>query len=115
MKAVREVVLPGWGLGRDLDMVELRGPGGAGERGGRCRFDRWRPAPQRGGEARRKLEEVVERVMEPERLLEAVRALPAIRQEVVDRVKAEIEAGTYETPEKLDRLAERLLEELGEG
>ncbi len=96
-------------------MVELRGPGGAGERGGRCRFNRWRPAPQRGGEARRKLDEVMERAMEPERLLEAVRALPAIRQEVVDRVKAEIAANRYETPEKIERLAERLLEEFGEG
>jgi hypothetical protein len=57
----------------------------------------------------------MERAMEPERLLEAVRALPAIRQEVVDRVKAEIAAGRYETPEKIERLAERLLEELGEG
>jgi len=95
-------------------MVELRGPGGAGEPGGRLRMGRYRPASRRGGEARRKLDEVEERAMLPGRLLEAVRAMPGIRRGLVDRLKVEIEAGTYETPEKIERLAERLLEELEE-
>jgi hypothetical protein len=32
-----------------------------------------------------------------------------IRQDLVDRVRREIEAGTYETPEKWDAALERLL------
>jgi hypothetical protein len=35
---------------------------------------------------------------------------PAIRHELVARVRREIEAGTYETPEKLDAALARLLE-----
>lgn len=38
--------------------------------------------------------------------------LPEVRAELVDRVRAEIAAGTYETPEKLQRAVERMLEEL---
>ena len=38
--------------------------------------------------------------------------LPEIRAELVDRVRAEIAAGTYETPEKLQRAVERMLDEL---
>jgi negative regulator of flagellin synthesis FlgM len=37
----------------------------------------------------------------------------AIRQDVVDRVRAEIAAGTYETPDKLDAALDRLLDEIG--
>lgn len=95
-------------------MVELRGPGGAGERAGRLRGSRFSPATRRGGEARRKLDEVEARAMLPGRLLEAVRAMPEVRRDLVERLKLEIAAGTYETPEKIDRLAERLLGELEE-
>ncbi len=35
--------------------------------------------------------------------------LPEVRAELVQRVKAEIAAGTYETPEKLEAALERLL------
>jgi negative regulator of flagellin synthesis FlgM len=38
--------------------------------------------------------------------------LPQIRADLVARVKGEIQAGTYETPEKLDVAIQRLLEEL---
>ena len=38
--------------------------------------------------------------------------IPPIRADLVARVKAEIEAGTYETPEKLAAAVTRLLEEL---
>lgn len=41
-----------------------------------------------------------------------VQELPAVRAEVVNRVKAEIAAGTYETPEKIDVAIDRLMEEL---
>ena len=36
-----------------------------------------------------------------------------IRQERVNAIRAEIAAGTYETPEKLDAAVERLLNEIG--
>ncbi len=39
----------------------------------------------------------------------------AVRQQLVDRVKAEIAAGVYETPEKLDKAAEGLARDLGIG
>ena len=37
---------------------------------------------------------------------------PAIRQELVDRVRREIEAGTYDTPEKWEAALDCLLERL---
>lgn len=37
--------------------------------------------------------------------------LPATRADLVARVRAEIQAGTYETPEKLDIAIQRLMEE----
>jgi anti-sigma28 factor (negative regulator of flagellin synthesis) len=40
--------------------------------------------------------------------------LPAVRKELVERVKAQIQAGTYETPDKLDAAIAGLLKELGE-
>ncbi len=41
-----------------------------------------------------------------------VRELPEIRWDLVNEVRAEIEAGTYETPERIDATVEILLEEL---
>lgn len=37
-----------------------------------------------------------------------------IRQELVERVRREIAAGSYETPEKWEKALERLLERLDE-
>ena len=39
-------------------------------------------------------------------------ALPDVRQDRVDELRAEIEAGAYETPEKLDIATDRLLTEM---
>lgn len=36
-----------------------------------------------------------------------------VRQDLIDRVRAEIEAGTYETPDKIEGAVENLLDELG--
>jgi len=47
------------------------------------------------------------------RLAEQVRQMPEIRQELVDRIRAQIASGSYETPEKLDLAVERLLDEIG--
>ena len=38
--------------------------------------------------------------------------LPPVRTELVERVKAQIVAGTYETTEKLDIAADRLMDDL---
>jgi anti-sigma28 factor (negative regulator of flagellin synthesis) len=41
-----------------------------------------------------------------------VHNIPEIRTDLVARVKAEIEAGTYETEERLQITVEKLMEEL---
>ena len=41
-----------------------------------------------------------------------LQSLPDVRQELVDRVRSEIEAGTYETPEKLDEAMKGLAADL---
>ena len=41
-----------------------------------------------------------------------VQQIPDVRADLVARVKQEIKAGTYETPEKIDIAAERLLDDL---
>jgi len=37
----------------------------------------------------------------------------AVRQDLVNRIRSEIAAGTYETPAKLDAAVDRLLDEIG--
>lgn len=46
-------------------------------------------------------------------LISRVRDVPDIRTERVAEIRAAIEAGTYETDEKLDLAVERLLDEIG--
>ena len=45
------------------------------------------------------------------RLLDRLRLLPDIRQDLVDRVRSEIDADTYDTPEQLDAAAIAMYEE----
>ncbi len=45
-------------------------------------------------------------------LLSRIHDLPDVRQDVVDRVRAEIAGGTYETPDKIDVAVSRLLDEI---
>ena len=45
-------------------------------------------------------------------LVAKVHQLPEIRTELVERIKAEIAAGTYETPERLEIAVSRLTDEL---
>jgi len=45
-------------------------------------------------------------------LVEQVHQMPDIRQDRVAAIRAQIAAGTYETPEKLDLAMERLLDEI---
>jgi anti-sigma28 factor (negative regulator of flagellin synthesis) len=46
------------------------------------------------------------------RLAAKVHELPDIRADVVERVKAEIAAGTYENDERIDVAVDRILDEL---
>jgi anti-sigma28 factor (negative regulator of flagellin synthesis) len=46
------------------------------------------------------------------RLSSKVADVPEVRTDLIERVKAEIAAGTYETPERLDATADRLLKDL---
>ncbi|MBN2291207.1 MAG: flagellar biosynthesis anti-sigma factor FlgM [Pirellulales bacterium] len=46
-------------------------------------------------------------------MVEKVNQIPDIRQDRVDAIRAQIEAGTYETDEKIQTAVERLLDEIG--
>ena len=43
------------------------------------------------------------------KLLDKLRNVPEVRQEKVDALKAQIEAGTYDTPERIDAMVSKLL------
>ncbi|HUU82852.1 MAG TPA: flagellar biosynthesis anti-sigma factor FlgM [Phycisphaerae bacterium] len=47
-------------------------------------------------------------------LLSRARELPEVRLDRISRLKAEIDSGTFETPERLEGTVERLLAELQE-
>ena len=42
-----------------------------------------------------------------------LRSMPEVRRTLVERIRAEIEAGGYETPERINGTIEAVLEELG--
>ena len=46
-------------------------------------------------------------------MIDRVKETPDIRQDRVDSIRAQIEAGTYETDEKLEIALSRLLDEIG--
>ncbi len=48
------------------------------------------------------------------RLMNQIRQLPEVRQDLIDRIKDEIDAGTYDTPEKMDAAVEGLAAEIRE-
>ncbi len=56
---------------------------------------------------RRSIDDAVE-LSDRARLLARLKQLPEVREDLVARVRAEIAAGTYETPEKVDAALERL-------
>jgi anti-sigma28 factor (negative regulator of flagellin synthesis) len=47
-------------------------------------------------------------------LLSRLAELPDVRQGLIDRVRAEIASGTYETPDKIDALLEDLNQDLSQ-
>lgn len=46
------------------------------------------------------------------RYLSMTREVPPIRAELVERIRSEIESGTYETPERIEAAIERMRDEL---
>ena len=48
------------------------------------------------------------------RYLQRLREVPPVRQELVDRIKGELESGTYETPEKFAEALDALLDDFAE-
>ncbi len=44
-------------------------------------------------------------------LLSKLRAMPEVRQELIDEVRAKIEQGGYDTPEKLDQAMNEMISE----
>ncbi|MCB9838374.1 MAG: flagellar biosynthesis anti-sigma factor FlgM [Phycisphaeraceae bacterium] len=48
-------------------------------------------------------------------LLSRLRELPAVRQDLINQVRAAIERGEYDTPEKFDAAVEKLIAEQTEG
>lgn len=49
------------------------------------------------------------------RLAAKISELPDVRSDLVAQAKAQIEAGTYETPERIEATVDRLMEELFPG
>lgn len=80
--------------------------GGVRESAARSAARHETPAPINRGTDQVQLSEVA-------RLLQKLRDLPEVREDLVSRVKAEIENGTYETEDKLDAALNELAGEIG--
>jgi negative regulator of flagellin synthesis FlgM len=52
-------------------------------------------------------------ISEAGRLVDQARELPDVRQDLVNRIRSQIAAGTYETPDKMSVALDRLLDEIG--
>jgi negative regulator of flagellin synthesis FlgM len=46
------------------------------------------------------------------KLAARIQEIPDVRTELVERVKVEVAAGTYETPERLDLAVDRLMDDM---
>ena len=51
-------------------------------------------------------------ISEVAQLMGKLRSLPEIREDVVNQLRHQIESGTYETPQRIERTVEILLDEL---
>jgi len=69
------------------------------------------PLPTEGNTVRRNTVDSVD-LSSAARHLEQQHGESTVRQNLVQRVRASIEAGTYETPQRLDQAARALLQEL---
>lgn len=52
-------------------------------------------------------------ISERARFLNKLSAMPAVRAELIDRVRQEIAAGTYETEDRLEQAIDSMIDELG--
>lgn len=68
--------------------------------------DRTVAAPRRGADR-------VE-VSDVSRLIARLNELPSVRADLVDRVRSEINAGTYDTQDRFDLALDALIDDLGE-
>ncbi|MCD6304126.1 MAG: flagellar biosynthesis anti-sigma factor FlgM [Planctomycetes bacterium] len=68
-------------------------------------------SPQVPAAAVRDVSDVVE-ISTAAALAAKIQQIPDIRADLVARVKQEIEAGTYETPERIDIAVDRLMEDM---
>lgn len=51
-------------------------------------------------------------ISEEARLMSRLRAMPEVRQDLIDRVRRELAMGTYETEDKIDGLLDRVIEDI---
>ena len=74
-----------------------------------------RPSPQarQGGSRVASMPPDRVEISEVATYMEKLQRMSDIRRELVDRVRVEIEAGRYETPERIDATVDILLDELG--
>lgn len=68
-------------------------------------------APQASGDAPTRGTDSVE-LSSTSQLLSRLAELPDVRQDLVDRVKAQIAKGDYDTPEKLDKALDAMIDEV---
>ena len=90
--------------------MEIQGPGGIS---GPSRIDPQRMAPERTGgpESAGKVGDRAE-ISEAARLLNMLASVPDVRMDRVRELQELITSGQYETPERIERAVEKLLEEL---
>jgi anti-sigma28 factor (negative regulator of flagellin synthesis) len=51
-------------------------------------------------------------VSDQARLMARMKSMPDVRQNLIDQIKRQIQAGTYDTPERLDTALDRMIDEL---
>ncbi len=92
--------------GKDMDTVRQRKAGG-NRKSLEVRNESAPRPKRRGARHGQQSNELVEWTLK-------ARMMPDVRSDLVAQLRAEIEAGTYETPEKLDAAIEGLLADLGD-
>jgi len=91
--------------------MEVRGVGSVGGALPADRASPAKPAEQlRAAEALSPTDEVEISAMG--RLLDDASRMPGVREQRLAQIRAEIEAGTYDTPERLEAAVDRMLREL---
>lgn len=70
-----------------------------------------RPAPQQTAAGQGRAHDLADFSI-ASKLLSRLSDLPDVRHDLIARIKSEIEAGTYETSEKLDAAVSEMLEDL---